>query len=72
MASRNLELEILRHGRREDSIEAMADPDDINLLRGILINWLQANRWDAGRWNEFEMLVRYAGGYKAIKKVRAR
>jgi hypothetical protein len=72
MASRNLELEILRHGRHEDEFEAVADEKDINLLRGILINWLQANRWDATRWAEFELIVRYAGTYRPVKKVRAR
>jgi hypothetical protein len=72
MAARNLELEITRYGRHEDEIEAMADPGDISLLRGILTNWLAANKWDEGHWGEFELIVRYAGTYRPVKKVRAR
>lgn len=72
MPDLTLEFEILRKGRREDRFDVQADPENVNLLRGILINWLQANRWDEGRWGEFEMYARLSGDSRVLKKVRAR
>jgi hypothetical protein len=70
MPELNLELEILRNGRHEDYLDVQADPENVNLLRGVVINWLQGHKWHEGRWTEFEALVRYAGEGKVRSKVR--
>jgi hypothetical protein len=70
MTARNLELEILRRGRHADDIDLHADPDDVGTLRETLVGWLEGNGWSTGRWNEFELLVRYAGEYKTRRRIR--
>jgi hypothetical protein len=72
MPELNLELEIVRKGRHEYYLDARADPGNINLLRGILINWLESNGWSEGRWGEFELLARFSGEGKVRTRVRAR
>jgi len=57
MARRDLEVTILRKGRREDQFAVSADPRNPADLRDILHAWLEGNRWDRGRWGEFTMDV---------------
>lgn len=71
MTSQPLDLEILRKNRHEDYITADADPANPAELEKILKGWLSGNKWDKGRWGEFEMLVRRAGEGKVRLKVRA-
>lgn len=66
-----LDLEVLRKGRPEDTFEAEAGPDQPAYLQALLRSWLSDNKWDRGRWGEFEMLVREAGRYKVLAKIRA-
>lgn len=71
MPERNLELTVLRRGRKEDTLDLFADPADISALQKVLKGWLQANGWDKGRWPEFELEARHAGEGKVRAKVRA-
>lgn len=71
MPERNLDLTITRRGRKEDTLDLLADPNDIGTLQKVLKGWLEANKWHAGRWGEFEMEIRYAGEGKVRAKVRA-
>lgn len=71
MPERNLELTVLRNGRRQDVIDMFADPDDIPALEGRLRGWLSGNKWHESRWGEFEAEVRLAGEGKVRRKVRA-
>ena len=70
MPKRALDLEILRKGRREDVIEAEADPTNFSVLRDHLTGWLEGNGWDEGRWREFELAARHAGEGKVRARVR--
>ena len=71
MAKRNLDLTVIRKGRTEDTIDMSADPADIGGLEKVLKGWLVANKWDKGRWGEFELEARHAGEGKVRAKVRA-
>lgn len=71
MPERNLNLTITRKGRTEDTIDLFADPDDVAGLAKVLKGWLQANKWHAGRWGEFEMEVRHDGSGKVRRRVVA-
>jgi hypothetical protein len=66
-----LDLEVLRKGRPEDEFGAEGAPGDAAWLQSQLRSWLTANKWDKGRWGEFELLAREAGRSKILKKVRA-
>ena len=70
MPKRDLELEIRRGSQRQDVIDAYADPSDSGALREYLTNWLGANKWGRGLWDEFELVARDAGTWKRIAKVR--
>ena len=71
MPKRNLNLTITRKGRTEDRLDLFADTDDVATLRDALTAWLKGNKWHAGRWGEFELLVRYDGEGKVRRTVRA-
>ena len=71
MPRRDLELEILRRGRHEDSIAVFADPDSKRELREALVSWLEGHKWSRGRWSEFEAVARDAGTWRQLAKVRA-
>lgn len=71
MPKRDLELEILRKGRHEDTIDAYGDPDDKSDMRGYLTGWLEGHKWSKSRWSEFELIARDAGTWKKLAKVRA-
>lgn len=70
MTARNLDLEVLRRGRPEDSFQAAGDPEDIAWLQARLKGWLQAGRWDPALWGDFEIWAREAGKSRPIAKVR--
>ena len=71
MASRGLELEVLHGQRHEDYIHVIADPDSDRVMAGFLVKWLRDNKWDAGRWGEFTLAVRYEGELAVRKRVGA-
>ena len=71
MAARDLEITILRRGKREDVLDLNADPDNIPGMQAVLKGWLEGNRWHAGRWGEFSAEIRYAGESKVRARVRA-
>ena len=71
MATRALDLEVLRKNRREDRLKVEADPADTGRLRDYLRGWLESEGWDEGRWGEFTLVVRPAGEGKVLAKVRA-
>lgn len=71
MAKRALELRIERKGRREDTLEVTADPDDTAALRDYLRGWLEGNKWDRGLWGQFELVAFAAGSWKKLARVRA-
>lgn len=70
MPKRDLELEILRKGRHEDTIDAYADPASKSELRDYLTGWLEGHKWSKGRWDEFELIARDAGTWRQLAKVR--
>jgi hypothetical protein len=69
---RNLDLEVQRHGRREDRFQAAGDPEDIRWLEARLAGWLEANRWHRNKWDEFEIMSRDAGEGRVLTRARAR
>jgi hypothetical protein len=71
MPNRDLELEVLHRSRHEDYLHVFADPESNRSMAQQLRGWLTANRWDEGRWPEFELLVRYEGERTVRKRVRA-
>lgn len=66
---RNLSLTVTRKGRTEDTLDLFADPDDVSALEKVLKGWLEGHKWHAGRWGEFELLVRHDGEGKVRRKV---
>ena len=70
MPRRDLELDIYRKGRHEDTIAVFADPDSKRELRDALVSWLEGHKWSPGRWVEFEAIARDAGKWKKLAKVR--
>ena len=71
MPRRDLELDIYRKGRHEDTLAVFADPDSKRELRDALVSWLEGHKWSPGRWGEFEAEVRAAGRGKVLATVRA-
>jgi hypothetical protein len=71
MTARDLDATIYRKGRPEDTFDLLADPDDTGLLRDTLQGWLTGRKWSKGKWDQFELVVRYAGENKVRAKVRA-
>jgi|HubBroStandDraft_6_1064221.scaffolds.fasta_scaffold2643989_2 hypothetical protein len=69
MAARPLDLQILHRGRPIDTVQGDLDPQDPSALAGRLKGWLAANKWDEGRWREFEIIARDAGKSKQLAKV---
>jgi hypothetical protein len=70
MASRPLDLQVLRKGRHEDAFRETGNPEDTAWLQGQLRRWLRDNRWAESRWTEFELVVRKAGTGKPVAKVK--
>jgi hypothetical protein len=71
MARRALEAQILHNNLTERArFELNADPDDNATLQRALEAWLRGQKWDKGRWAEFEMIVRPAGEGRILKRVR--
>ncbi len=68
MAARELQLQILRKGRREDVLTVTADPADTEALRRYLTGWLEGHKWAPGLWPQFE-LTTWTGS--RLVKVRA-
>jgi hypothetical protein len=71
---RALDLEILRKGHPEDTIQVVADPKGSGfpaVLQKQLRSWLAGHKWAESRWGEFEMIAREAEGWKPLAKVRA-
>ena len=69
---RTLEVTVRRKGRPEDSFDVEADPRNPASLRDVLRGWLKDNRWDSGRWGEFELDAREAdNGSRVRVNVRA-
>jgi len=71
---RPLDLEILRKGRPEDTIQVIADPRGDGfpaVLQGHLRSWLAGHKWATSRWGEFELVAREAKGWKQLAKIRA-
>lgn len=69
---RSLDLEILRKGHPEDTIQVVADPAGKGfpgVLRKELHSWLVGHKWSGSRWGEFEAIARE--GWKTLAKVRA-
>ena len=71
MAVAELDLEVLRRNRREDTFQATGDPDDPAWLRDRLRGWLTGHKWHTSRWDEFELVARPAGRGRQLAKVRA-
>lgn len=71
MAPKQLDVEIHRKGRKEDSLSLFADPDDTTALRDFLCGWLESHKWDKGYWGQFELTAFSAGTWKRVAKVRA-
>jgi len=53
MAKREVEMTVLRNGRREDRRNVVADTSDIPALERMLADWLAAKGWHQDRWPEF-------------------
>ncbi len=70
MAPKQLDIEIRRKGRKEDTLSVFADPGDTRTLRGYLLDWLASNKWAEARWGEFELIAFNAGTWKRVAKVR--
>lgn len=70
MTARALDLEVLHRGRPVDEFQAQGDPEDPVWLQGRLKGWLEARKWDSGRWGEFEIVARDAGKSKQLAKAR--
>jgi hypothetical protein len=71
---RALDLEILRKGHPEDTIQVVADPKGAGfpaVLQKHLRSWLTGHKWAPSRWGEFELVAREAGAWKQLGKVRA-
>jgi hypothetical protein len=69
---RTLAVTVRRKGRREDSFDVEADPRNPSTFREVLTKWLADNRWDKGRWGEFELDAREAdNGPRVRLSVRA-
>lgn len=71
---RPLDLEILRKGHPEDTIQLVADPSGAGfpaVLQSRLREWLTGHKWAPARWGEFELIARAAGEWKQLAKVRA-
>lgn len=68
MSRRALELVVTRNGRHEATFEVSDDPDDARAMRDQLTGWLRSNKWDPGRWGEFEMTAFAAGTSKRLAK----
>ena len=71
MPKRALDLEVLRNGRHWDAFHINGDPADVGAMRDALVGWLAGNKWSPGRWREFDLAVREAGGARVMAKVRA-
>ena len=72
MASRPLELAILRKGRFQTTLLAEADPASPESIRDVLQQWLTANKWDEALWFQFQADVREPGHGKVLARVLAR
>jgi hypothetical protein len=69
---RTLEVTVRRKGRPEGSFDVEADPRNPASLRDVLTGWLRDNRWDKGRWGEFDLEAREAdNGPRVRVNVRA-
>ena len=71
---RSLDLEVLRRGHPEDTIQIVADPSGSGfpaVLQKQLRGWLAARKWDPGLWGQFELIARETGAWKQLAKVRA-
>lgn len=73
MADQNLDLTVLRNGRREDRFQVRGDPQDLKWLAGRLTGWLQGHRWNEKTWLQFEIHANEPGqgGREPITKARA-
>lgn len=71
MSPENLDLRILRKGRKEDEQQLTADPADLGRLSNYLRGWLQGHKWHPGLWDQFELEARRAGRGKVVARVRA-
>ena len=71
MPTRDLEVEIMRSGRRAAGpFDLHADPDNRQALREYLVDWLTGEKWAPGHWGKFSMDVRIAGEWRVAKRVR--
>lgn len=71
MPARPLDVEVRHKGRREERFSVSADPANPAELQGILRQWLAGHKWHPAKWDEFDMLVRYAGEGKIRATIRA-
>jgi hypothetical protein len=71
MSKRALECRIARGSQHQATLEVDADPANPADLRQILVQWLEGNKWDRGRWREFDMTVFAGGTSKRLARVRA-
>ena len=71
MPTRDLEIQIMRKGKPEGTLDMHADPDNIPGLQAILRGWLEGNGWSKGLWPQFSADVRLAGSSKRLRTVRS-
>jgi hypothetical protein len=71
VSARNLDLEVVRNGRPQDTFQSLGDPEDVGWLQKRLRGWLEARKWDRGLWGDFEIVARDAGKSRQLAKVRA-
>jgi hypothetical protein len=70
MPDADLDIDIRRRGHREDTFTVRADPANTPGLQAILKAWLEGHGWHAGRWAEFDIEARPAGGNKLLARTR--
>lgn len=47
------QLQVLRNGRTETTLDRPVNPDDYEAMSETLDNWLELNRWDRSLWHQF-------------------
>ena len=71
MAARQLDLDVFRKNRHEDTFQTAGDPTDTDWLEAELRGWLRSHKWHPSRWGEFELVARQAGRGDKFVRVRA-
>ena len=56
MRGEQVEVEVMRRSQFQERLRPVLQTGDAEELRQVLVNWLQAGRWDRDLWHQFYLV----------------